>query len=79
MAPVSSSDSMAIRLLVICFVFPSLATVAVFGRFWARHIKNTHLKANDYLVLVALVCYIVHCTYSSLTLTSSSLGASTSR
>ena len=41
--------------LVLCIVFPVLAILAVTGRFWARHLKNLPLKADDWTILIALV------------------------
>ena len=37
-------------------VLPALATLTVGARFQARRIKNLPLKADDWIILLALVC-----------------------
>ena len=39
----------------IAIVLPILATVTVCARTWTRHVKGTHLGADDWLVMLALV------------------------
>ena len=56
MAPVSGSDSMGIRVIVIGVVFSIVAVAAVTARFWARRLRKATLQTNDYLILAALVC-----------------------
>lgn len=40
-------------------VLMSIATAAVAARLWARYIQRIRLQADDYLVVVALVCALL--------------------
>ena len=42
-------------LVVVSIIFPILALIAVGLRLYARRIKSLALKADDYVILVALV------------------------
>ena len=55
MAPITSSDSLGITVLVLLVVFSVLTSLAVWGRFWSRSAKKVSPAANDHAILIALV------------------------
>ena len=55
MAPITSSDSLGITVLVLIVVFSVLTSLAVWGRFWSRSAKKIAPAANDHAILIALV------------------------
>ena len=46
---------LGVAVIVICTVFPFLATVSVGLRFYARRVNAIRLKADDWIILPALV------------------------
>ncbi len=55
MAPITSSDSRGIAVLVLIVLFTIAASLAVWGRFWSRSAKKVSLAASDHVILIALV------------------------
>lgn len=52
---------LTIATIVVCSVFPALATLAVATRFWVRIAFKIHLKADDWVMLPALALTIATC------------------
>ena len=51
-----SQDPTRVTHVVVLSVFSFLAIIAVIFRLWARKIQRNTWEANDYLVIVGLVC-----------------------
>lgn len=47
-------------ILGLCITFPVLAVLAVAGRFYARRLKHIPPAADDWLILLAVVCRTWH-------------------
>ena len=52
---VTKPAPLGVAVIVICTLFPFLATVAVCLRFYTRRINAIRLKADDWIILPALV------------------------
>lgn len=48
--------SLATNIIIISGVFTALPVIAVALRFYARHLKNVGISADDYLIVPGLVC-----------------------
>ena len=55
MEGVTTLNDKGIMLIVLCFVFLFIGTLAVAMRLWARKYKHTSLAADDWWIVVALV------------------------
>ena len=51
--PVDNPQSRVI--VVVSWIFPALATLAVFARFSARRLRKSELRWDDWLILLSLV------------------------
>lgn len=54
-------------MFAVCIILALLSTSAVVCRFYARRIKGMRLQADDWTVLVALVCDYIEANMSTLT------------
>ena len=52
---VTTINDRGVLLVVFCFVFLFIGTLAVAMRLWARKYKNARLAADDWWIIVALV------------------------
>lgn len=52
---ITTPPPLGVAVIVICTVFPFLAAVAVGLRFYARRVNAIRLKADDWIILPALV------------------------
>ena len=50
------ADDQRLTILILSIVFPIIAFVAVILRFEARRIKRLRLEADDWTIVVTLVC-----------------------
>ncbi|MCJ1385515.1 hypothetical protein MMC17_008638 [Xylographa soralifera] len=55
MAPLSLSDVMGVRELIVTVVFMLLSTLCVFARIWARRLRKSGLAFDDWMTIVALL------------------------
>ena len=52
---VAVDDTGSRVIVVVSWIFPALATLAVFGRFSARRLKKSEIGWDDWLILLCLV------------------------
>ena len=60
-SPSSSYAPLTVGVIVVCSVFPALAAVSVLVRFWCRKAYNIPLKADDWVIIPALVLTLATC------------------
>lgn len=61
LSPPAEYSSLTIWVIVLCAVFPFLATLSIIARFWTRITHKVPLRADDWSILPALVFTIATC------------------